>query len=353
MSINLPNVLNDNIINKIYTFTDNKFLSKDISIKNYIKSNKLRLNGNDDNNINNINNDMNQIGFYIPYKDFNDKNIIEYIDDIYLEIDNIPSNNVQNESIFNFIYKLPKKINNVYYINFYRIVLPKYPFIEKKKIENDNLFINQFNAYFIDNKLIKSGNDYKYNNITFNIHNITSDKLCINFSVNNLYNNVFEIIYDNHDNIISSHLFYISKKSINDLYPYLVLSIEPINNIEINSTNDYNMFSYLTPRLNRFNNIYYWTNNCFKLFKLSNLQTISKLHIKICDNFNNPIFYNKNNKHLFDNYASNISCTCMIMKHKSGCVCTYIRSQNYIGFKIFLTTNIGVVKNDLLKNLIN
>lgn len=344
------NIYNNNTLNRPGIFNQKISLLRDIPMSIFSKAYKYKKELKE-NNEDYIKYNTGQIGYYIPYLLNNNYNYIEYLDINIIEMDNINNN---NNYLFQLSYTLPEKICNIHYISVYRVILPLYPILLKEKLLNDSLTDINF---FINNILIfKIGEEYYNDNIIYAIHNIIfiSDLYIINYSNNNDYNIVYEIeikkdIYDNYI-LLNYHKYYSLRKSIDSFYPFLILHIDDINNI--NSTSNYNIFNYLTPKKKINDNIYYTGNDCFKLFQISDLTNINKINLKILTNNNQKIFDNLFNPNNFDNNNVNNNCLCIIQNNKPGCCCTYIRNKNHTNYIIYIMLQIGIIKNDLLKKLI-
>jgi hypothetical protein len=339
------NIYNNNTLNRPDSFNQKISVLKDIPLSVFSRAYKNKKENNEKSEYD-IN--LSQIGFYIPYALKNKNNLIEYLDVNFIEVDNL--NNQVSNYMFNVLYNLPEKINNVHYINVYKIILPRYPVLIKTEISND---IIDF-SYLINNlQTIKIGENYIYNDTSFNIHNIyIQDNIYdINFSINDNYSIVYQIIIKD-NSVINTYKYKLIDKPIDYFYPLLILSIKGFDNIQFYSTNQYNIFNYLTPKTKKEHNIYYAANDCFKIFPMSNLVQLNKLHITILTNNNQPIFENQFNHNNFDTHIMNNKCNCMLPKNTPGCICTYLRNKNNHNYCCYITLQIGIIKNDLVKKLI-
>ena len=267
-------------------------------------------------------------------------NLYEYIDIKYIELNNFNGK-------FNFYYNFNEKINNIHYISIYKVIIPKYVILYREIFNN-----SIFNDYFLNNlNIIQKYNDYEYLNYKINIHNyiINNNDYIINYSIDFNFEINYEIIINN-NNIINNYKYYIIKKiNTQNYYPYINMSIDGLNDDFMKTTNDKILFNNLLPKT-KINYIYYHNFDCDVIYPLSKLKNITNLNIKLFDYKNNDLFINYLNDDYYD-YNVNNNCECIFLNNKTGCCCSYIRNRyNFISTIIL---RIGIIKNDILKNIIN
>ena len=358
--------------NKIYSFYSNFNLDPNIILKKY--SDYIEQKSNQDNVLIKKNKFLNKIktnnliknsmGIYIPYSLLYPDFCFEFLDESSLIIKNVDKSDNQ-KNIFKWKNTLDNKIKNLIYIYIHLVTIPKFPFLNKIKID----LPYSINLVNIINTLID-----KYNNNTLVIDEnyiINSNNISIAYFNNNIIDFVIdddhsdlysiEITTNTSNNIINSilYLYNRSDKSILD-ESYLYLDIDINNNLK---TSDIYSTNYLQKKFN-FQLLPIHKTAKFIYFKgmgqyiqkaLNDLVNINNFNIQIVGTSNNILNNIFINNYLYSNGKPN--CTCNfdndLINNKTSCYCNYIRHPFNLNNQIDISLKIGQIKNELINNIFN
>ena len=301
-------------------------------------------------------------GFYIPYSLLYPDESYEFLDELSFMAKNTNRSNGSGYDMFRWKNVLDNKIKNLMFQFIHILSIPLFPFMEKNKTSDID---NQISNYLILNKntlslnqvLIFPFNDI--NNLTINItvHISYIDIDFIDFSINYDYNKTYSIEF----NTQNVYLYTRSNKRITDescLYINIDSNDNLNNNVQLNTSLNLKKFSFkvipitITPDY-----VYYRALGQFLLRTLNELINIDYLDINIYSASYKKLTNLYINKKLTDDISQHkiIYCNCIETDSKeklnASCYCNYIRhplnknNQIDIGFKI------GIIKNELIKNI--
>ena len=327
---------------------------------NSTKSNSTKSNSTKSNSA--ILTNLTNRGFYIPYSLLYPDESYEFLDELSFMAKNTNRSNGSGYDMFRWKNVLDNKIKNLMFQFIHILSIPLFPFMEKNKTSDID---NQISNYLILNKntlslnqvLIFPFNDI--NNLTINItvHISYIDIDFIDFSINYDYNKTYSIEF----NTQNVYLYTRSNKRITDescLYINIDSNDNLNNNVQLNTSLNLKKFSFkvipitITPDY-----VYYRALGQFLLRTLNELINIDYLDINIYSASYKKLTNLYINKKLTDDISQHkiIYCNCIETDSKeklnASCYCNYIRhplnknNQIDIGFKI------GIIKNELIKNI--